>query len=45
MDILQPYIDDSSISEIMVNGRSDVFAERHGRMERLPVEFDTVEDL
>ena len=45
MDILQPYIDDSSISEIMVNGRSDVFAERHGRMERLPVGFDTVEDL
>lgn len=45
MDILQPYIDDSSISEIMVNGKSDVFAERHGRMERLPVEFDTVEDL
>ena len=45
MDILQPYIDDSSISEIMVNGRSDVFAERHGRMERLPVEFDTVEEL
>lgn len=45
MDILQPYIDDSSISEIMVNGRSDVFAERHGRVERLPVEFDTVEDL
>ena len=45
MDILQPYIDDSSISEIMVNGRSDVFAERHGRMDRLPVEFDTVEDL
>ena len=45
MDILQPYIDDSSISEIMVNGRNDVFAERHGRMERLPVEFDTVEDL
>ena len=45
MDILQPYIDDSSISEIMVNGRSDVFAERHGRMERLPVEFNTVEDL
>lgn len=45
MDILQPYIDDKTISEIMVNGKDDVFAERQGRIERLPVRFDTTEDL
>lgn len=45
MDILQPYIDDSSISEIMVNGKDDIFAERHGIITRLPVSFDTTEDL
>ncbi len=45
MDILQPYIDDKSISEIMVNGKDDIFAERKGRIERLPVKFDTTEEL
>lgn len=45
MDILQPYIEDKSISEIMVNGKDHVFAERNGRLERLPVIFDSTEDL
>ena len=45
MDILQPYIEDKSISEIMVNGKNHVFAERSGKLERLPVTFDTTEDL
>lgn len=45
MDILQPYIEDKSISEIMVNGKDHVFAERNGKLERLPVIFDSTEDL
>ena len=45
MDILQPYIEDKSISEIMVNGKNDVFAERNGKLEQLPVAFDSTEDL
>lgn len=45
MDILQPYVDDRSISEIMVNGKDNVFAERRGRIERLPVSFDSTEEL
>ena len=45
MDILQPYIEDRSISEIMVNGKDHIFVERQGRMERLPLIFDTTEDL
>ncbi len=45
MDILQPYVDDRSISEIMVNGRDHIFVERSGRIERLPFGFDTDADL
>ena len=45
MDILQPYIDDKSISEIMVNGKDDIFIERHGKIERAPICFDSTEDL
>lgn len=45
MEILQPYIEDKSISEIMVNGKDHVFAERNGKLERLPVAFDSTEDL
>ncbi|MDO4745621.1 MAG: CpaF family protein [Bacillota bacterium] len=45
MDILQPYIDDTTISEIMVNGKDNVFVERKGKIERLPVSFDSTEDL
>ncbi len=45
MDILQPYIDDKSISEIMVNGKDNIFVERSGKVERLPLSFDRTEDL
>lgn len=45
MDILQPYIEDRTISEIMVNGKDDIFAERNGRTERLPLSFDSTEEL
>jgi len=45
MDILQPYVDDSTISEIMVNGKDDIFIERSGKVERLPLSFDSTEDL
>lgn len=45
MDILQPYVDDKSISEIMINGKDYIFAERNGKLERLPLAFDSTEDL
>lgn len=45
MDILQPYIEDKSISEIMVNGKDNIFVERKGKIERLPLHFDSTEDL
>ncbi|MDO4544896.1 MAG: CpaF family protein [Bacillota bacterium] len=45
MDILQPYIEDREISEIMVNGKDDIFVERKGKLQRLPLSFDTTEEL
>lgn len=45
MDILQPYVDDRSVSEIMVNGKDHVFIERNGAIERADICFDSVEDL
>ncbi len=45
MDILQPYVEDRSISEIMVNGKDHIFIERNGIPERVPLSFDSTEDL
>ena len=45
MDILQPYIDDGSISEIMVTGPDRIFVERRGKITQVPLSFDSTEDL
>jgi len=45
LDILQPLADDPEISEIMVNGKDDIFVERNGHIEKVPLSFDTTEDL
>jgi pilus assembly protein CpaF len=36
---LQPLLDDDSVTEIMVNGPSRVYVERHGLIERAPAAF------
>lgn len=45
LDILQPYIEDEHVSEIMVNGTDDIFIEIGGRLQRVDLKFETVEDL
>ncbi len=45
LDILQPYQNNLDVSEIMVNGKDDIFVERNGRLERIPVSFERTEDL
>lgn len=39
LDFLETYLEDPGISEIMVNGRKDIFIEKHGRIERIPEYF------
>lgn len=41
LDILQPLIDDNSITEIMVNGSDDIFIERDGRTYKLDIRFES----
>jgi len=43
--ILQPLIEDKTISEIMVNGIDDVFIEKKGKIERYDLQFDSVDEL
>lgn len=45
LDILQPYIEDESVSEIMVNGVNDIYIERSGAIEKLDIKFDSVQQL
>ena len=45
MGILQPLIDDNAISEIMVNGKDNVFVEKNGTILQVPLAFDSTEDL
>jgi len=42
---LQTLLDDSSVSEIMINGHENVFVERSGRIERVESAFETAEQL
>jgi pilus assembly protein CpaF len=45
LDLLQPYLEDESVSEIMVNGIEDVFIERDGAIEKLNVHFESTDEL
>ncbi|WP_339207506.1 CpaF family protein [Paenibacillus sp. FSL K6-3182] len=45
LDILQPLMEDASISEIMINHHAEIFVERRGRMTLLPVSFESRERL
>lgn len=45
LDVLQPVIDDKSITEIMVNGPDNIFIERNGRISKLKASFESREKL
>jgi pilus assembly protein CpaF len=45
LGILEPLLEDASISEIMVNGADQVYVERGGRLEMLPMRFTSDEQL
>ncbi|MET9695964.1 CpaF family protein [Streptomyces sp. NPDC006529] len=45
LGVLEPLLEDPSISEIMVNGPDQIFVERGGRVERLPLRFASHEQL
>ena len=45
LDILQELVDDTEITEIMVNGTEPIFIEKAGRLISLPLHFETRERL
>lgn len=45
LDVLQFFVEDNTITEIMINGRDNIFVERAGRIEQLDVEFESMEKL
>lgn len=42
-DFLQPYLEDETVTEIMINGVKDIFVERNGSIQRVTVD-DLTED-
>ena len=45
LDILQQYVDDSSVTEIMINGLEHIFVERAGCLQEIEEHFDSSEKL
>jgi pilus assembly protein CpaF len=45
LGVLQPILEDKSVTEIMVNGRDNIFVERNGRIEHTNVRFDSDAEL
>lgn len=45
LDILQPIIDDRSVTEIMVNGPDNIFIEKDGHVSRIDLKFESREKL
>jgi len=45
LSVLQPLADDPEVTEIMVNGKDDVFVERRGMLCRADVYFESTEEL
>ena len=41
LGLLEPLLADPSIDEIMVNGPKNIYVERHGKIEKLPLQFET----
>lgn len=45
LDILQSFVEDPSVTEVMINGTDPIFVEQNGVLRRLDVSFDSVERL
>lgn len=45
LDILQIFVEDSSVTEIMINGTEHIFVERGGTLQELDMGFDSLEKL
>ncbi|GMQ63011.1 CpaF family protein [Vallitalea maricola] len=45
LDVLQPLLEDKSVTEIMINGKDDIFIERKGRIKKIDGCFESTVKL
>lgn len=45
LDVIQGYLEDDTVTEIMINGHKDIFIERNGIVTRSPERFSSIEKL
>lgn len=45
LDILQIFVEDRTVTEIMINGKDHIFVEREGRLQELDMGFESEEKL
>ena len=45
LDILQIFVVDSSVTEIMINGKDHIFVEQNGKLRELDISFESTEKL
>lgn len=45
LDILQIFVEDSSVTEIMINGKDHIFVEQDGKLRELDTGFESIEKL
>lgn len=45
LDVLQPLVEDKSVTEIMINSHEEIFIERQGRIEQLEMKFESKDRL
>ena len=45
MDILQQYLDDEAVTEIMINGKNEIFIEKAGKLFKTDKKFDSEKKL
>lgn len=45
LDVLQIFVEDSSVTEIMINGKDHIFIEKEGKLRELDIGFESMEKL
>mgnify|MGYP003308841303 CR=1 FL=1 len=45
LDILQIFVEDASVTEIMINGKDNIFVEQDGHVRKLDISFESAEKL
>lgn len=45
LDILQSFVDDNTVTEIMINGTGPIFIEQNGHLQKMDIHFESTERL